>query len=668
MTQKSMMIGQATATLLAGAATIALAAGARAQTLEEPGALGLDPIVVTASGAPVDLRDAPASITVVTQEEIENTAAQDLRDVLSKIEGVTLGRAGNFNTVQIRGLPERYTLFLIDGKRVNSDPNMFRGNDFDSGWVPVDAIERVEVVRGPMSSLYGSDAMGGVINIITKKDADKLTGSLTADYTLQQDGKAGDSWSTGLYLSGPIADKLSFRVTGSWAHRDADDWAINPNETLSGFTESTDKFIDGTIYWRPSAENEVEVNAGYADREHDGYPMNRTELGVTHYGYYGFGDTELRVYTDKIENERGHGNALGVDQPNTAWNHGVDGRAVLPLTLGVPQNLTLGFSYLYQKVEDSYVLTGGGETESSVWQGALYAEDEIRFTDDFLVTVGLRADDNENYGSHFSPRVYGVYHLTESLTLKGGYSTGFKSPTLLEMSPNWLQISCGGSCYLVGNESLEPEDSESFEIGLRYARGRLSGNVAAFRNNLDDMIQFPPARTPDAATAPTYDNFVGFTPDGLPIFAYENIESARTQGVEAAISYEVSEDWTVGANYTYLDAENRTDGIDVPLAYQPEHSANLMVDWRPVDRLNLNLTVSYVGSQYTFVPQNGDISNAYKVDAYTTADILASYDFNASFTGRLGVLNVADEQVTREVFDDFNVDGRRFYASLTGRF
>lgn len=659
--------------LRAGAAALAFAvagAGAAgAQTLDEPdeGAT-LDTLVVTASGAPIDLRDAPASITVVTQEELRNTAAPDVRGVLSKIEGVTLGRGGNMNTVQIRGLSERYTLFLIDGKRVNSDPNLFRGNDYDSGWVPIDAIERIEVVRGPMSSLYGSDAMGGVVNIITKKDNDVLTGSLTGEYTYQENRKAGDNWSTSLYLAGPIADKVGFRLSGSWAHRDADDWSINPNPDLAGFTESTEKFIDGTLYWRPNAENEVEVNAGWSDRDHDGFPLKRYEVGVTHYGYYGFGTTETRIWADRIRNEYGHGNRLGEKQPNTAWNNGFDGKAVLPLEWGAPQNLTLGLSYLYQKIEDTYVLTGPGGSEASVWQGAVYAEDEIRFTDDFLLTLGLRADDNEVYGGHLSPRVYGVYHFTDALTLKGGWSTGFKSPTLLEMTPAWMQISCGGSCYLVGNDDLDPEDSDSFELGLRYDSGPIRANVTAFRNDIDDMIQFPPARTGDPAVAPTYDNFVGFTADGIPMFAYQNIESARTQGVEVAASYDLNDRWTIGANYTYLDAKNTTDGIDAPLAYQPKHSANLAIDWRATEKLNLNLTVSYSGTQYTYVPTNGDMQYAHKVGAFTTADILASYVFNDRVTARLGVLNLADEEVARDVSDDFNVEGRRYFAALTGRF
>jgi outer membrane receptor for ferrienterochelin and colicins len=163
------------AALLGGAALILLAPPGAAQDES----FALDQIVVTASGSAVTLRDAPASVTVLTQEDIERTPAQDLGDLLATVEGITVGRAGNAEHRADPRPRERYTLFLVDGKRVTSAPNLFRGNDFDSGWVPLDAIDHIEIVRGPMSSFYGSDAIGGVINIITKPVADEMAGSLT---------------------------------------------------------------------------------------------------------------------------------------------------------------------------------------------------------------------------------------------------------------------------------------------------------------------------------------------------------------------------------------------------------------------------------------------------------------------------------------------------------
>lgn len=140
-------------------------------------------MVVTASAIEQNLKDAPASISVITQQDLQRRPVQNLKDVLKEVPGVQLTNEGdNRKGVSIRGLDSSYTLILIDGKRVNSRNAVFRHNDFDLNWIPVDAIERIEVVRGPMSSLYGSDALGGVVNIITKKIGQKWHGSVTVDF------------------------------------------------------------------------------------------------------------------------------------------------------------------------------------------------------------------------------------------------------------------------------------------------------------------------------------------------------------------------------------------------------------------------------------------------------------------------------------------------------
>lgn len=657
--------------IAAGSALLALAApAARAQeqASDASEATELPTVVVTASGAAVELRDAPASITVITAEEIEKMGAKDVRDVLARVEGVTIGRSGNLHTVQIRGLGERYSLFLIDGKRVSSAPNLFRGNDYDSGWVPLDAIERIEVIRGPMSSLYGSDAIGGVVNIITKSVRERWSGSFTVDYTAQENRDAGDSARTGFYLSGPlVGDTLGLKIYGGWDRRNADDDDINPNTALPGFGEDDDRYVDATATWIVDANNEIDFDYGFSRRDHSDFPLERHALAINHRGSYDFGETDLKLWGDRIHNEVGHGNTSGADQPNTAYNAGVDGKVVLPLLTPVEQSLTFGGSHRYQRIEDPYVLTGGGGTTSSVQQSAVFVEDEIHVTENFLLTLGGRGDFHENFGSHFSPRAYGVFHVTDAVTVKGGWSTAFKAPTLLENSPNWLQVSCGGGCFLIGSEDLEPETSESLELGLAYDGTLWSGNVTVFRNDIEDMIPFPPNRTSNAALAPTYANFVGFATGGQPMFTYENVDRARTQGIEASISVRPTAGLTVSANYTYLDAKNLS-GIERPLAYQPEHSANLAVDWQATEALDLSVAVNYVGEQYTWVPTNGNLASASSVDAFVTGDVIAAYAVTENLTLRAGVLNVADKTVTREISDDFNVDGRRYFLSTTARF
>lgn len=176
-------------------------------------------MVVTASSVEQNLKDAPASISVITQEDLQRKPVQNLKDVLKEVPGVQLTNEGdNRKGVSIRGLDSSYTLILVDGKRVNSRNAVFRHNDFDLNWIPVDSIERIEVVRGPMSSLYGSDALGGVVNIITKKIGQKWSGTVTVDTTIQEHRDRGDTYNGQFFTSGPLIDGvLGMKAYGSLA-------------------------------------------------------------------------------------------------------------------------------------------------------------------------------------------------------------------------------------------------------------------------------------------------------------------------------------------------------------------------------------------------------------------------------------------------------------------
>lgn len=188
-----------------------------------------DTMVVTASAVEQNLKDAPASISVITQEYLQRRPANSLKDVLRDVPGVQLtNESDNRRGISIRGMSSSYTLILIDGKRVNSRNAVFRHNDFDINWVPVDAIERIEVVRGPMSSLYGSDALGGMINIITKKVGSAWHGSVSVDSTVQEHRDRGDTYSGQFFTSGPLVDDLlGVKAYGDLSKRERDGQAAS---------------------------------------------------------------------------------------------------------------------------------------------------------------------------------------------------------------------------------------------------------------------------------------------------------------------------------------------------------------------------------------------------------------------------------------------------------
>ena len=167
-----------------------------------PSTLVLDEIVITAAGFEQNVEDAPASITVITAEELGKGNIRSLSDALREVQGVVTTGIANEEDISIRGLPGQYTLILIDGKRQGTRESRTNGSSgFEQSFIPpVSAIDRIEVVRGPMSSLYGSDAMGGVINIITKPVSDTWSGSITGEVTVPQDSKFSSSRQTSVYL------------------------------------------------------------------------------------------------------------------------------------------------------------------------------------------------------------------------------------------------------------------------------------------------------------------------------------------------------------------------------------------------------------------------------------------------------------------------------------
>ncbi|WP_049469835.1 TonB-dependent receptor domain-containing protein, partial [Stenotrophomonas maltophilia] len=224
MAQRHRVRSSLSRTLLTSAVLAAMTAPAFAYGDASGAPQTLDKVVVTASGFEQKVIDAPASISVVSREELSKRPYTNLVDALRDVEGIDVGlEATDKNgraTISMRGLPSEYTLVLIDGRRQSNVgqlyPNNFGGGQF-AYLPPLDAIERIEVVRGPMSTLYGSDAMGGVINIITRRNQDRWHGAVTQGFTVQQDDQFGDARTTDLYLSGPLLkDRLSLAVRGSY--------------------------------------------------------------------------------------------------------------------------------------------------------------------------------------------------------------------------------------------------------------------------------------------------------------------------------------------------------------------------------------------------------------------------------------------------------------------
>lgn len=655
-----------------------------------------DTMVVSASGYSQQLRDAPASVTVISAKQLQNKPVRDLADAVKDVEGVSVVGAANKQDINIRGLPGEYTLILVDGRRQNSRESRPNGSGgFEAGFMPpVEAIERIEVIRGPMSSLYGSDAMGGVINIITKKVTNEWHGSVTAGTIIQENSDSGNSADGNFYLSGPlIQDKLGLQLYGGGNYRQED-------KIADGHHKKDNKSLTAKLTFTPMDNQTFLLEAGRTTQEREEKPGNslaptsefngeprpnkhseihndRNHFALTYKGDWDSFNTELSVYQE-ITKKR-----TKTDIPDPATkateyrydarvpeitNTVVDGKIVAFL----PDNiLTVGGQYQYSKLKDSSLVSKGKFENSSmsVNQSALFVENEFTATEDLILTGGLRLDHHESYGNHWNPRGYAVYYLTDEITIKGGVSSAFRAPTLRETSPNYGTATEKNKGVIHGNPDLKPEKSISEEIGIAYNHeSGFDASLTFFNTDFKNKLTSYYTGGTDPLT-------------GLKLYTYDNVGKANIRGIEVATGIPLAQDWKLSMNYTYTDSERKSDEETLsnskislkgyPLDKTPKHMANAKLDWQFNEDLNLYTRAQYIGKQVWAAQRNGSQVPRYR-SGYTTMDMGATYQLFKNTKLNFAVLNIANEKgskIDAKGGGNWDVeDGRRYWANVNVSF
>ncbi|MFT5547765.1 MAG: outer membrane receptor for ferrienterochelin and colicins [Rheinheimera aquimaris] len=615
----------------------------------------LEHIVVTASGNQTTLANAPASISLIDASEIHRQPVKDLVDVLETLPGVTnQPTSGGRNGIMIRGLNEDYVLRLINGKRISSSNGIWRANNFDNSPLPLQYIERVEVVRGPMSALYGSDAVAGVVNIITKKPQATWQNYLSLETSIMQQGEGGDRDRMALVSSGLLTDTLGLTFSAEKAKQDA--WYYEPIAESAEHTliEPRDALkLATTLDWQPADnqslsldlaydEDEVPLSSyGYAQYQQD---IERWTYGLTWRGEWSWGGSELLVnrsdakmldynsrYVDLATTDRDE-RFLQPDEIFTTV------RGSVFASYGI-HTLTAGAEYLETEVKDDiqYPVSGG----ASLNLKSLFVQDQIDLTERLTATIGLRAEDAEIYGSHLSPRGYLVYNLSDDITIKGGVGSAFRAPTLFQASPLFQSISCGGNCFIYGNPDLNEETSVNTELAVLIERDNWHASLTWFHNKVDDLME------------------VGYFPDdhaNAGNRGYFNIEEATLQGIEATFWWRLHDRVSLNTNYSYLDAR---DGNDVRLERRPRHKAYARVDVDVTEALSLYVAHNYYGEQ-------ADAYVADQVqDAYGITDIGGRYVFSTMLAFKAGVTNLGSTQPReKDPASILYLQGKAFFAGV----
>lgn len=644
----------------------------------------LGEVVVSASGFEQEIKNAPASISVVTRQELETKRFRDLAEALQDVEGIDVrggtGKTGGLN-ISIRGMPSEYTLILIDGRRQNTagdvTPNGF-GDALTSFIPPISAIERIEVIRGPMSTLYGSDAMGGVVNIITRKVAPEWGGSLGLETGIPESGDEGSTQKINLYANGPLVqDLLGIAVRGNVFHRAESERVWSTGNTRDPAPTATRQHTIGTrLTLTPNKNNDIwldleqgrtwydndDCRLGARDRLNcatgattanatgyqDDMRFNRDQVAIGHSSRLPFGLFEsslMHTVTETIgrtipTDARPGGNShpeVGTDRKLETTNLVFDTKLIAPL--GESHVATVGAQWWEAELVDGLL---SENHEQTMW--SLFAEDEWRLTNSLAATFGARYDHHDAFGAEVSPRVYLVWNATDLWTVKGGVSQGFKAPRLNQLIDGVSGISGQGTNINIGNPNLKPETSTSTELGVLFDNLRgVSASATLFHNEIKDKI----GTGGDCAT-----NFISSC-SANPTATYSiNNDEAKTWGLELTSRVQLAERWALNLNYTWTDSEVTQAGRENgKLSDTAKHIANAQLRWNATEKLDLWLRGEYRGKSRRFDgdPDNLTGNNRLEYEAlgdlkgYSLFHLGGAYKVSRNVTINANIFNLFDK-------------------------
>lgn len=606
----------------------------------------LEPIVLSASGVEQTLATAPASVTVIQGEELRKGPTGDLTQILRDTAGVSTSGTADGQNISIRGLPGEYTLILVDGKRQGTREARTNGSGgIEQYYIPpAQAIERIEVVRGPMSALYGSDAMGGVVNIITRKGVTAPEGSLRVEGTLPQHSDDAGDRQLSFYTGTPLGTDWSAQLWGRRYERDG-----SGREDGPGKRDIND--LRARLTWAPDATRNMTLEAGrtrITDPDEVTRVNRRDTLSLGYQQMIGDWSSEA-----VLNWEEGSRETEGSSRRPEITNTTLDLKADRSFEAGGMHDVTLGAQLQKSRLRDQNPgLQSEDQFSFSNRQVAVFAEDVWQVTPDLSLTGGARWTDDERFGGKLTPRIHAVYQLRPDLFLTGGIATGYRTPELRQSAEDYYFLTNQRRAVIVGTPDLSPEESTSVELGMRYDGPDYRFSATAFHTDFKNKID-------SRDTGGTIDL------DGVTYEQYEyyNIGKARISGVELTGRALLGSDVTLSGNYTFSHSEQENgENEGLPLTRTPRHKASLRGDWQKTDNLSLWASITYNGEEEV---AGRDGAETYK--AYTLADVGAQYRVNDRVTLDGQIRNLFDRQIDSA---DFNtvIDGRSLFLAVNAEF
>ena len=663
-------------------------------------------------------------VSRISKDDIDKRpAVNDISEFVRTMPGVNLtgntatGQRGNKRQIDLRGMGPENTLILIDGKPVNSRQSERismrgeRNTRGDSNWVPVEEIESITVLRGPAATRYGSGAMGGVVNIVTKKVSKEFKGQVNLYANQPQDSKEGATRRIGFNLSGPIIqDTLGFRIYGNLNKTDADAADINAghgNDSAAGVEGVRNKDIAGRLQWKISPAQTLILDSSYsrqgniyngdtqnsnprsalvnslADGKAETARLYRSAYSLTHDGAWEWGDTKNVISYERTVNSHlpeglaggPEGSYTGLDFVQSRLkNLRFSSEANIPFKLGVDNVLTVGAEFTDSKLDDpasnsqgfkdqgktdafnGISATRGGKASQRNW--AAYVEDNISLTDKTHLIPAIRFDHNSDSGSNWSPALNFSHQIGENWLVKGGIARAYKAPNLYQTNPDFILYTRGQGCplnapnsvrcYYMGNGNLKPETSINKEIGLEFNKNGWQASATYFHNAYRNKIVIG-------------ENIIATSNIGNWLLQWENTPKATISGIEGNLVIPLHDTLKWSNNFTYMHKSEDYQGN--PLSLVPKHTINSTLSWTPNERFDANLTFTHYGRTkprgvaINRLERDGNpragvaaLSSEHsqtQVSSYGIWGINAGYNWNKRVAVRGGISNLFDKKLYR---------------------
>ena len=588
---------------LLAAITVFVMGGVTAQAEELP-VYSFDEVVVTATRTENDVKKVPASTQVITQEDIKRGGATSVRNALSMYANIfqkSKVRGGGHDII-IRGMETKHSLVMVNGRRISNEADANGlGNAMSLDRININDVEKIEIVRGPSSALYGSEAMGGVLNIITKpsKEQTLLTGlehtsEDTSHWWHADTGRIGNFSMTLDARFNKINRSMLDTATESDPYGTAQtynaslNYYVNDHSYVNAYMDYYSQHLKtdtGTPTMKPitltTSSGKMSLS-GQAMLEGTGSKAYKQKnYGISWNGKTDKNDWQIQAYMSKFNwSTTSNTKVLGsippagmegmfnylLQQKNTYdFNHdehnmwAIEGRD--SLRVNDHHRVTFGAEYVKDKVAGTglgsngdgvHSITENGKTKSSsektLSSYAAYLQDEIEYGKWFIVPA-IRYDHHSAYGSHTSPKIGVTYNATDHFRIKANYGDGFKAPSVSQLYYDLaMEMGRGNWVHLTGNPNLKPEKSKSWDLGVEAEFGKGYGSLTYFDNDVDNLIASIPK---------------GKDSNGYNLYRYENVNKARIKGLENTLGYRFNDTLEFKVTSTLLDAKDTSAGKDL---------------------------------------------------------------------------------------------------------